>query len=71
MTKDPVCCVDIDEHHARSCGFYFKHQGLTHYFCGIDCHTRFKEDPEQYLAAAAPQWCAAVTVADDSDDSIE
>ena len=49
MVKDPVCGMDVDpmatqHHHA--------HGDETFHFCGQNCLTNFRGDPERYLSGA-------------------
>jgi Cu+-exporting ATPase len=44
---DPVCGMNIDP--ATSAGQYV-YNGTTYYFCNPGCLTKFKADPESYLA---------------------
>jgi len=49
--KDPVCGMLVDP------GGRLRHQhgGQEHYFCSARCLQRFRDDPERYLAPAAPE----------------
>jgi Cu+-exporting ATPase len=47
IVKDPVCNMDVDPANARGSAEY---EGHTYYFCSPGCVTRFKADPEKYLA---------------------
>ncbi|MDQ3486222.1 MAG: cadmium-translocating P-type ATPase [Acidobacteriota bacterium] len=47
---DPVCGMTINP--ATAAGKH-DHDGTTYYFCNPGCLTRFKADPEKYLAPAA------------------
>lgn len=44
---DPVCGMTVDT--ARSAGTH-QHNGKTYYFCNPSCASKFKADPEKYLA---------------------
>ena len=48
--KDPVCGMTIDPATAK---FRTEHDGATFYFCSEGCFTKFKADPQRYLAPAA------------------
>jgi Cu+-exporting ATPase len=52
IVKDPVCNMDVDPATARGSAEY---QGQTYYFCSAGCVTRFKADPEKYLAPKPPK----------------
>ncbi|MGZ4874505.1 MAG: YHS domain-containing protein, partial [Candidatus Angelobacter sp.] len=52
IVKDPVCNMDVDPATARGSAEY---KGQTYYFCSAGCVTRFKADPEKYLAPKAPK----------------
>lgn len=47
---DPVCGMTINP--ATAAGKH-EHNGTTYYFCNPGCLTKFKADPEKYLAPAA------------------
>ncbi|HEY2113930.1 MAG TPA: heavy metal translocating P-type ATPase [Candidatus Angelobacter sp.] len=49
--RDPVCNMDVDPATARGSAEY---KGQTYYFCSPGCVTRFKADPEKYLAPRPP-----------------
>ena len=64
MAKDPVCGKEIDEAQARSQtgqtvhgasevdpqeGTRMFHNGSWHYFCGLECRTKFIASPDTYL----------------------
>src|SRR5689334_17213061 len=51
IVKDPVCNMDVDPATARGSAEY---KGHTYYFCSPGCVTRFKADPEKYLAPGPP-----------------
>ena len=51
IVKDPVCNMDVDPATARGSAEY---NGHTYYFCSPGCVTRFKADPEKYLAPRPP-----------------
>ncbi len=51
FVKDPVCNMDVDPTNARGSAEY---KGQTYYFCSQGCVTRFKADPEKYLAPRPP-----------------
>jgi Cu+-exporting ATPase len=51
IVKDPVCNMDVDPATARGSAEY---KGQTYYFCSPGCVTRFKADPEKYLAPSPP-----------------
>jgi P-type Cu+ transporter len=51
IVKDPVCNMDVDPAKARGSVEY---KGQTYYFCSPGCVTRFKADPERYLAPRPP-----------------
>lgn len=51
IVKDPVCNMDVDSAKARGSAEY---KGRTYYFCSPGCVTRFKADPEIYLALRPP-----------------
>ncbi len=42
---DPVCGMQILRSSAAASSSYFGH---PYYFCCVDCHTKFQEDPTQY-----------------------
>jgi P-type Cu+ transporter len=44
---DPVCGMKIDPAKAR--GGSHEHGGVTYFFCGPRCNTRFQADPEAFL----------------------
>jgi Cu+-exporting ATPase len=47
---DPVCGMKVDPATARHSHL---HDGVTYYFCGGGCRTKFAAEPAKYLAAAA------------------
>jgi Cu+-exporting ATPase len=49
---DPVCGMTVDPDRAAGS---FEYQGKTYYFCSTHCLHRFRENPESFLAKAAPQ----------------
>ncbi|MEO5726277.1 MAG: heavy metal translocating P-type ATPase, partial [Byssovorax sp.] len=52
---DPVCGMKVDPEKAR--GGSHEHGGVTYFFCGPRCNTRFQADPEAFLkpkSEAAP-----------------
>jgi YHS domain-containing protein len=64
MYKDPVCGKNIDQVQARSQtgqtthgasevdpqkGTRMFHNGAWHYFCGLECRSKFMAAPESYL----------------------
>lgn len=51
VVKDPVCHMDVDPGKARGSAEY---KGQTYYFCSAGCESRFKADPEKYLAPKPP-----------------
>jgi len=51
IVKDPVCNMDVDPATARGSAEY---NGHTYYFCSPGCVTRFKADPQKYLAPRPP-----------------
>lgn len=51
LVKDPVCNMNVDPAKARGSAEY---KGQTYYFCSPGCVTRFKADPEKYLAPRPP-----------------
>lgn len=51
LVKDPVCNMDVDPTRAAGSAEY---KGQTYYFCSPGCVTRFKADPEKYLAPRPP-----------------
>jgi len=51
IVKDPVCNMDVDPATARGSAEY---HGYTYYFCSPGCVTRFKADPQKYLAPSPP-----------------
>lgn len=44
--KDPVCGMIVDPAKAAAT---IDHHGITFYFCGQGCATKFRADPEKYL----------------------
>ena len=48
LVKDPVCNMDVDPGKAPGSA---EHKGRNYYFCCKGCESRFKADPEKYLAA--------------------
>ncbi len=44
---DPVCGMKVDPEKAR--GGSHEHGGVTYFFCGPRCNTRFQADPEAFL----------------------
>jgi len=52
MVLDPVCGMTIDP--ADAAGSW-EYQGQKYYFCHESCLTRFKADPESFLASSAPK----------------
>jgi P-type Cu+ transporter len=51
LVKDPVCNMDVDPAKPRGSSEY---KSQTYYFCSPGCVTRFKDDPEKYLAPRPP-----------------
>lgn len=51
MVVDPACGVDIEPDEAGATAQY---DGNTYYFCSVDCHDRFVENPEDYLKSPLP-----------------
>lgn len=51
IVKDPVCNMDVVPATARGSAEY---KGKTYYFCSQSCVTKFKADPEKYLAPKPP-----------------
>ncbi|HHB12674.1 MAG TPA: heavy metal translocating P-type ATPase [Chromatiales bacterium] len=47
MTKDPVCGMSVEE----SSALRFDYQGRLYWFCSEHCLSKFKADPERYLAS--------------------
>jgi len=47
---DPVCGMQILRSKAAVCD---PHHGHPYYFCCKDCHTKFQEDPKQYVQIKA------------------
>ncbi len=52
MTRDPVCGMTVDPERAPAKS---DHAGTTYYFCCGGCGERFRDDPEKYLNASAPE----------------
>lgn len=67
MAKDPVCGKEIDEVRARAQtgqtmhgatevdpqqGTRMFHNGRWHYFCGLECRSKFMAAPQTYLEQA-------------------
>ncbi|HST77743.1 MAG TPA: YHS domain-containing protein, partial [Verrucomicrobiae bacterium] len=50
MVRDVVCNMNVDPATARAREEY---KGTTYYFCCAGCASKFKSDPEKYLAKAA------------------
>ncbi|WP_370675042.1 heavy metal translocating P-type ATPase [Pleomorphomonas sp. PLEO] len=48
--KDPVCGMTVDPATAK---YRTEHGGATYYFCSEGCLTKFKADPQRYLAPTA------------------
>ena len=48
--RDPVCGMMVDPANARGTAEF---RGRSYYFCCSGCETRFKADPEKYLAKPA------------------
>lgn len=42
---DPVCQMAVDPEH---CAGELRHQGITFYFCSLECAARFAERPSRY-----------------------
>jgi Cu+-exporting ATPase len=64
MTKDPVCYSEVDEHQAIARGMFSSHKNETYYFCGPECLSRFRENPDEY-ASQVTEWEASYTMTDD------
>jgi YHS domain-containing protein len=47
MVTDPVCGMCVNKAFAPA---QATHGGKTYYFCVPECHARFVENPERYLA---------------------
>ena len=48
---DPVCGMSV---HIASAKYVYEYGGEKYYFCSAGCKTKFSQDPEGYLAKAAP-----------------
>jgi P-type Cu+ transporter len=48
---DPVCGMNIESDQAAATEQY---QGNAYYFCSTHCRDKFKANPAQYAAKAAP-----------------
>jgi len=48
LVRDPVCGMNIDPRRAAE---QVTHAGVTHSFCSSGCASRFRDEPEGYLAA--------------------
>lgn len=51
MAVDPVCGMDVEPDKAAATSEY---KGQKYYFCAEGCKKKFDQDPEKYLASAAP-----------------
>jgi len=51
LVKDPVCGMDVDPTSAAAKSDY---QGVTYYFCAVECKQQFDAEPEKYLPGAGP-----------------
>jgi P-type Cu+ transporter len=49
---DPVCGMTVDP--SKAAGKH-RHNGQTYYFCSQHCLTKFREDPEKFLAQQSQQ----------------
>ena len=47
--KDPVCGMDVRS--GEAAGGSAEHDGVTHWFCGPQCRTRFVAEPDRYTPA--------------------
>jgi 3-hydroxybutyryl-CoA dehydratase len=45
--KDPVCGMDVTYESAQARSEY---DGVTYYFCSLDCKEQFDQEPERYVA---------------------
>jgi P-type Cu+ transporter len=54
LVKDPVCGMMVDPAIAK---FKAEHQGTSYYFCSAPCLTKFRANPDSFLAkpTAAPE----------------
>ena len=59
LVKDPVCHMDVYPPNAAGSHEY---KGATYHFCSTGCTTKFKADPERYLAPPKPVSEAAKNV---------
>ncbi|MDB5333421.1 MAG: actP [Phycisphaerales bacterium] len=48
-TIDPVCGMKVSPEMAAA---HAQHDGITYYFCGKSCLTKFEQDPAKYVDAA-------------------
>ncbi len=49
---DPICGMPVDP--AKSAGSS-EYKGATYHFCSIRCLDKFKDDPDNFVARAAPK----------------
>ena len=47
---DPVCAMEVD---TAAAGRVVEHDGTSYYFCSDKCVTRFKANPQEFIAGAA------------------
>ncbi len=55
MTRDPVCCSDVDELEATSNGLTSDQAGRVYFFCSRECKERFERDPGAFMGTL-PEW---------------
>ncbi len=48
MARDPICGMEVDEKKAAGTSAY---QGLTYYFCSLNCKREFDRNPVKYVKA--------------------
>jgi Cu+-exporting ATPase len=62
--KDPVCGMDVNP---QTTTHSHDHGGVTHYFCGAGCKTKFVADPQGYLSGDIQRAKAAAAAAIPAD----
>lgn len=48
MGLDPVCGMEVNPMSAEA---QSEHDGVTFYFCSVECKHKFDRNPEQYMDA--------------------
>ena len=46
MSKDPVCCMNVDEKKATAIAVY---KGKPYYFCSASCKELFEKEPARFV----------------------